>query len=38
MNLFAGDRRFVLNAGCAIAPNTPPENIHAMIRAARAGY
>lgn len=38
MNLFAGDRRFVLNAGCAIASSTPPENIHAMIRAARAGY
>lgn len=38
MVLFAAERRFVLNAGCAIAPNTPPENIHAMIRAARAGY
>lgn len=38
MRLFAAGRRFVLNAGCAIAPNTPPDNIHAMIRAARAGY
>lgn len=38
MSLFAAERRFALNAGCAIAPNTPPDNIHAMIRAARAGY
>lgn len=38
MTLFAAERRFVLNAGCAIASSTPPENIHAMIRAARAGY
>ena len=27
--------RFVLNAGCAIPPTTPPENIHALIDAAR---
>jgi len=25
------DGRFILNAGCAIPPTTPPENIHAMI-------
>lgn len=27
--------RFILNAGCAIPPGTPPENIHALVRAAR---
>jgi len=26
---------FVLNAGCAIPPSTPPQNIHAFIQAAR---
>ena len=26
--------RFILNAGCAIPPTTPPENIHAMIEVA----
>jgi len=26
---------FILNAGCAIPPTTPPENIHVMISAAR---
>ena len=26
--------RFILNAGCAIPPGTPPENIHALVRAA----
>ncbi|MCO5349851.1 MAG: uroporphyrinogen decarboxylase family protein [Bryobacteraceae bacterium] len=38
MKVFAGERRFVLNAGCAIAPNTPAANIEAMIRVAREGY
>ncbi len=33
--VFAGSPRFVLNAGCAIPPTTPPENLRAMIRAAR---
>lgn len=33
--VFRDTPRFVLNAGCAIPPATPPENIHAMIRAAR---
>jgi MtaA/CmuA family methyltransferase len=27
--------RFILNAGCAIPPGTPPENIRAMIKVAR---
>lgn len=27
--------RFILNAGCAIPPGTPPENIHALVRAAQ---
>lgn len=26
--------RFILNSGCAIPPTTPPENIHAMVKAA----
>lgn len=34
---FAGTPRFILNAGCAISADTPPENIKAMIRAAREG-
>jgi uroporphyrinogen decarboxylase len=33
--IFADTPRFVLNAGCAIPASTPPENIHAMIRAAQ---
>lgn len=35
LSLFSNSPRFVLNAGCAIPPETPPENIAAMIRAAR---
>ncbi len=35
VELFADTPRFILNAGCAIAPETPAENIRAMIRAAR---
>jgi len=27
--------RFILNAGCAIPPGTPPENIRALVQAAR---
>lgn len=38
IDLFRGSRRLILNAGCAIAANTPPANIHALIRAAREGY
>jgi uroporphyrinogen decarboxylase len=33
--VFADTPRFVLNAGCAIPATTPPENLRAMIRAAR---
>jgi MtaA/CmuA family methyltransferase len=32
--VFSDTPGFILNAGCAIPPNTPPENIEAMIRAA----
>ena len=32
---FSGTPRFILNAGCAIPAGTPPENLKAMIRAAR---
>ncbi|RPH35472.1 uroporphyrinogen decarboxylase, partial [bacterium] len=35
LEVFADTPRFVLNAGCAIPPVTPPENLRAMIRAAR---
>lgn len=35
LRIFADSPRFVLNAGCAIPPETPPANIAAMIRAAR---
>lgn len=35
LNLYRDNPRFVLNAGCAIPAETPPENLHAMIRAAR---
>jgi uroporphyrinogen decarboxylase len=27
--------RFILNAGCAIPPTAPPENIHALVEAAK---
>ena len=32
----AGRGRYVLSSGCTMAPDTPPENIHALIEAARA--
>ena len=35
LDCFGGNPRFVLNAGCAIPPTTPSENIRSMIRAAR---
>jgi uroporphyrinogen decarboxylase len=35
IELFADTPRFILNAGCAIPPATPADNIRAMIRAAR---
>lgn len=34
--IFVDSPRFILNAGCAIPADTPPENIRAMIRAAAA--
>jgi uroporphyrinogen decarboxylase len=36
LGLFAGNPRFILNAGCAIPAETPPANLRAMIRAAGA--
>jgi len=36
LEIFAGEPRFILNAGCAIPAETPPENLRAMIRAASA--
>ena len=35
ISLWKPGGRFILNAGCAIPPTTPPENIRAMIAAAR---
>ena len=35
LNTFSDTPRFVLNAGCAIPPITPPEKLRAMIRTAR---
>ncbi len=35
LELFAETPRFILNAGCAIPPTTPPDNIRAMIKVAR---
>jgi uroporphyrinogen decarboxylase len=36
MTIFADTPRFILNAGCAIPPITPPENLRAMINTARS--
>jgi len=38
LQVFAGRPRFVLNAGCAIPAETPPENLRAMMTAARTAY
>lgn len=35
LNVFRNNPRFILNAGCAIPSTTPPENLFAMIKAAR---
>lgn len=35
MEIFKDNPRFILNAGCAIPSTTPPENLSAMIHAAR---
>jgi MtaA/CmuA family methyltransferase len=36
IDVFSDEPRFILNAGCALPATTPPENLRAMIRAARA--
>jgi MtaA/CmuA family methyltransferase len=36
LNIFIDTPRFILNAGCAIPPITPPENLRAMISTARS--
>ena len=36
LDVFAGEPRFILNAGCAIPAETPPANLRAMIAAARS--
>jgi MtaA/CmuA family methyltransferase len=36
LDVFSDTPRFILNAGCAIPPTAPSENLHAMIRAARS--
>ena len=35
LGVFANNPRFILNAGCAIPPATPPANLRAMLLAAR---
>jgi MtaA/CmuA family methyltransferase len=35
LDVFADNPRFILNAGCALPPTTPSENIEAMIKIAR---
>jgi MtaA/CmuA family methyltransferase len=35
LTLYRDNPRFILNAGCAIPAETPPENLQAMIRTAR---
>jgi uroporphyrinogen decarboxylase len=35
LKVFTDTPRFILNAGCAISPITPPENVKAMIDTAR---
>ena len=35
IDLWKPEGRFILNAGCAIPPTTPPENVHALVAAAK---
>jgi len=35
LSAYKNSNRFILNAGCAIPPNTPPENLKMMIETAR---
>ena len=36
LDIYKNSSRFILNAGCAIPAETPPENLRAMIKTARA--
>ncbi len=36
LEIFGNSNRFILNAGCAIPPETPPKNLEVMIETARA--
>ncbi len=38
LNIYKGSNRFILNAGCALPSNTPPENLEVMIKTAREIY
>jgi uroporphyrinogen decarboxylase len=38
LSVYKNSNRFILNAGCAIPPNTPPENLKMMIETARNFY
>ena len=35
LKIYKGSNCFILNAGCAMPPNTPPENLKVMIKTAR---
>jgi MtaA/CmuA family methyltransferase len=35
LDIYSGSSRFILNAGCALPPDTPSENIKEMIKVAR---
>jgi MtaA/CmuA family methyltransferase len=35
IGIFEGNPRLILNGGCALPPSTPPDNVRAMVRAAR---
>ncbi len=35
LNIFSNTNRFILNAGCAIPSNTPPENLERLIQTGR---
>jgi uroporphyrinogen decarboxylase len=37
LDVYVDCPRFILNAGCAIPAETPPENLRAMIATAQAG-
>jgi uroporphyrinogen decarboxylase len=37
LQAFEGNPRFILNAGCALPPSTPPQNIRAMLEVAGRG-